>query len=69
MTTREKGVATAPCPSCGKDQPLVEQKDGGMAAETCSKCYPAPSKRDVAADVKAVTASNREAGTDTTKES
>lgn len=37
---REKGVATAPCPTCGKDLPLHEQPDGGWATATCSKCHP-----------------------------
>lgn len=47
MTEREKGVASAACPNCGKELALSEQLDGGMAAETCTSCHPAdePSKK------------------------
>lgn len=38
MTDREKGVATAPCPTCGTDLPVTEQPDGGLALATCSNC-------------------------------
>lgn len=64
MTNREKGVATAPCPSCSTDLKRVTLPDGGVTTETCPKCSPAPEKAS-----KASTASvRRETGTDITKE-
>jgi hypothetical protein len=62
--TREKGVATAPCPDCGKDRPLEEQPDGALAAQTCSKCFP----KKVVETAELYPASTRETGTHTEKE-
>jgi hypothetical protein len=42
MVEREKGVATAPCPSCGTDLNAVSQPDGATAYEVCPKCYSQP---------------------------
>lgn len=63
MPTREKGVATAPCPSCGKDLPLVQQADGSMATEACPKCHRPPTKK--AEKAAADSLPSRETGTDT----
>lgn len=59
MATREKGVATAPCPECGKDLPLYEQADGSFTTDTCTKCHPKSRKEKAAAP-----APGREVGTD-----
>lgn len=63
MGEREKGVATAPCPSCGKDRPLAEQADGGTAATNCPDCYPAPEPEKASKSAPA-----REQGTPSAKE-
>lgn len=39
--SREKGVASAPCPNCGTELNRVTQPDGGVAFESCGNCYPA----------------------------
>lgn len=63
MAGREKGVETLPCPNCGDDRPVQILPDGARAAETCPKCYPAPSKKDT--EKAAAEAPSRERGTDT----
>ena len=60
MTTREKGVATKPCPTCSTDLPLTAQPDGGLSVATCPKCYDAPKSE------KAGRARTRERGTEPT---
>lgn len=46
---REKGVATATCPNHPRtDVPVETQGDGSVASGPCPKCYPAPSKTEVA---------------------
>lgn len=50
MAGREKGVATAPCPTCGHDLNQIVQADGGVAYEACPSCYPpAAGQKEVAA--------------------
>jgi ssDNA-binding Zn-finger/Zn-ribbon topoisomerase 1 len=61
---REKGVGTIPCPECGTELKQVRLADGGVAAETCPKCF----KTEKAAAKTASTSTSREKGTDTTEE-
>ena len=42
--TREVGTESISCPNCGKSLPPVEQADGATAYQSCSKCYPKPTK-------------------------
>lgn len=63
MAEREKGTATVSCPNCGASLGAVDQPDGAVAYERCSKCYP---KRPVAE--KAASSSTRETGTNVKKE-
>lgn len=59
MPKREKGSATLPCPTCGADLAATQQADGGLAAETCSKCHPKTEAAAAKADERL-----REQGTD-----
>lgn len=59
MAEREKGVATVSCPKCGHDVPAVEQADGSVTGESCSKCYPEAKIEKASAHKK----SSREQGT------
>jgi hypothetical protein len=61
MTAREKGVASTPCPNCGRGLKQVVLPDGGVSAETCPKCYGKPEKAKAAS----VDLPEREKGTDT----
>lgn len=40
MPGREKGTATLACPGCGNELAATEQRDGSLAAETCTNCHP-----------------------------
>lgn len=47
LEARELGVETQGCPNCGKSLKLVENADGSVAYESCSKCYPPATKKAV----------------------
>lgn len=64
MAKREKGVGTSACPTCGTDLKLVQLPDGGVAAETCPKCF----KPETASKAAAAPVMARETGTVTDKE-
>lgn len=51
------------CPTCGTDLKKVALPDGGIAAETCPKCFKLETASKAPAPVMA-----REKGTDTDKE-
>lgn len=67
MSGREKGVASAPCPECGRDLAIINQPDGGVSTEACGKCFPAAKKSETEKAAKAAkkTAAAREVGTET----
>ena len=68
MAEREKGVASVACPNCDKELALSDQPDGSLAAESCSKCYPAPTKKQLRETEKAFADSEpRERGTTVTQ--
>lgn len=60
MARREKGVGSSACPKCGTDLKTVRLPDGGVAAETCPKCY----KLETASKAPAPASVSRETGTD-----
>lgn len=64
MAKREKGVGTSACPNCGTDLKTVRLPDGGVAAETCPKCF----KLETASKAAVAPTASRETGTDTHKE-
>lgn len=50
MTGREKGVATVPCPTCGSDLPVADQRDdGATVGQSCPTCYPRTSTEQASA--------------------
>lgn len=67
LEAREMGVETQDCPNCGKSLNLVENADGSVAYESCSKCYPQASKKAAREQAEAQEAGvlPRETGTNT----
>lgn len=47
LEAREVGVESQDCPNCGKSRPMVENEDGSVSHESCSKCYPEATKKAV----------------------
>jgi len=63
---REVGVESADCPTCGKKLATVDQPDGSVAVEACSKCHKAPTKKAIReqAEEQQTTELRRETGTE-----
>lgn len=46
---RETGSETISCPHCGKTLAVETAADGSTSPVNCTKCFPAPTKKEIAA--------------------